>query len=777
MIYGADAAALVYFGKSASHLNLAESAVLAAVAQAPALNPLNAPAIALQRGKTVLATLLEREMITNSEFQEALQTEINFSPETPYQSIQIAPAFSRLVLDQLSTRFNQDRIERGGLIIITSLDYDLQLQAECTLATQVNRLRENLIEIKTLNGGDCQAARLLPTLSTIPSSLPEELSTSALILDHKNGQILALTDLVTQKSLSLSDVQLPSLVEHPAGSIITPWIYLSGFTRGLSPASMLWDIPTYSPTNNQLLETYIYHGPVRLRSALANDYLVPAKNVLDQVGVENVITTAATMGLSLAFDAEQDSALNFLNPIRVRIVELSQAYGVLANQGVLTGFPADPAQPGTTAILPSIVLLVSELNGNIWIGESSAPQNDWLISRPVISPQLAYLITDILSDENARWLSLGHPNPLEIGRPAAAKPGVSLTHSDLWISGYTPDWVVSAWMGCPPNETFCDLPSASVTGIWHSLMQFTSRNSPTHGWEKPPGILTIDVCNPSGLLPGRDCPSIVTEVFLENNSPTQTDTLYKKFQVNRETGRLATVFTPPEFIENRTFMILPPEAREWAKNAGIQLPPEDYDIIQAVNSLEHSDVNISSPHMYAFVRDQVRITGTASGNSFSSYRLRIGQGVYPQQWLEIGSESQSPVENDTLGIWDTSQLSGLYTLQLLVVQQEQQVKTAVVQVTVDNIPPEIISTYPQEQETVTPSLENLITLQVEASDNLMIDSVEVYIDGQLISKLRQAPYALPWPSTVGQHQLKVIVTDMAGNQVEKTVIFSVSKNN
>ena len=134
------------------------------------------------------------------------------------------------------------------------------------------------------------------------------------------------------------------------------------------------------------------------------------------------------------------------------------------------------------------------------------------------------------------------------------------------------------------------LESRQAAGIWYAVMQYLGRTRPADGWQIPPGIQAVSVCDPSGMLPTASCPSIVKELFLSGNEPTQADILYQDFQVNRETGRLATVFTPLELVDTRTCMVVPEEALDWAGQAGVPLPPREYDSIaasQAVSGCQH----------------------------------------------------------------------------------------------------------------------------------------------------------------------------------------------
>jgi hypothetical protein len=150
--------------------------------------------------------------------------------------------------------------------------------------------------------------------------------------------------------------------------------------------------------------------------------------------------------------------------------------------------------------------------------------------------------------------------------------------------------------------------------------------------------------------------------------------------LHRETGLLATVFTPPELIEKHVYMLISDTARDWALSAGIQIPPTTYDAIQAppVNPT----ANITSPELFADMNGAIKIIGTASGENFEYYRVQVGKGLNPQEWIQLGSDATAPVENGVLAEWDTKGLSGLYAVQLLVVRSDQKVDTTVIQVTI-----------------------------------------------------------------------------------------------
>jgi membrane peptidoglycan carboxypeptidase len=737
--YGAEAGAQLYFGKSVTQLDLSQAALLAAVSQAPALNPIDAAGAAEQRRIQTLMVMQGLGLLSAEEASQTIAT-----PPTLVSGNRVsgpglgdsAPAFVTLALSQLDARFGEGRVERGGLVIRTSLDYDLQQQAVCTVQSALARLAGDTTEFPTLDGSPCEAARLLPVLP--PGEKLTGASASAIIVDPQSGEILA-----TVGDFAGSE-QGAILAAHPAGTSITPFIYLTGFSRGLNPASLTWDIPTDSPLPGQ-----VYHGPIRLRTALANDYLPPAKSVLAQMGLESVQNISASFGLELPTGL-------LARDFEVSPVALAGAYAVFANSGVQAGRSINGAD-----IHPAAVLQVSGVDHSTW-ADWSAPQ-----SQSLLSPQLAYLMNQVLSDEIARWPSLGHPNPLEIGSPLGAKLSPALDNLGAWTVGYTPQRVIVTWLEGNGSDP---IPPTLSADLWHALMQSEANDLPPGRWEMPSGIVTVEVCDPSGLLPTAACPNVVSEVFLDGRQPVQADSLYQTFQINRETGLLATVFTSPDLVETHNYMVVPANARPWANSEGIAGPPSAYDTLQLPRVLP--EVKISLPGMFSNEHGMLEIVGSASGADFRSYRLEYGQGLYPQGWVLIGTDSSTAQSDGVLGEWDTRGLNGLYALRLMVVRSEQRVDQAVVQVTLDNTPPQVAISYPQARQQIDISQEPQVALQAQVNDPFLA-SVKFYMDGVPAGESAQAPYGVIWEALTGTHRLRVVAADQAGNITEASLDFTV----
>lgn len=758
-IYGVEAASQAFFNKSAIELTLAEAALLAATAEAPGIHPYEATQPVMERQRQILQKMFILGWISSDELAQASRSEIQIQAPAPLENA--SPAFTDLVLKQLSTAIPEEEVIRGGYRIITTLDYNLQMQSQCSTQALLNRLSGKK---DSVSGADCPTARLLPTLTTIQGDIPlGSLEAMLVALDPKTGQILSM---VGSDRPGLNPSRLPG---YSPGTLLSPVVYLSAFSRGFSPGSMLWDIPSRAGLSDHENRPNDYHGPVRLRTALVNDYIGVVKQLFDQLGQENIIRTARQLGIN-SLDLVNPGAgsltgfSEWVENRQITLLEAVQAYGIFANQGIVAGWSNSDSSSNNSPIQAATILRVENSFGQLLL-DWSQPQ-----SRPVISRSLAFLMTHVLSDETARWPSLGHPNPLEIGRPAAAKIGITSSQTIEWTVGYTPQIVIGTWIG-PAGNAGYPAPLHSSAALWHAEMQYALRNLPTENWEVPPGVRFVEVCDPSGLLPTPDCPSVVSEVFLSGLEPVQEDNLYQKVEINRETGKRATIFTPSELITERVYLIIPAEAAEWAKQSGLPLPPEDFDTIYAPEEL-NPNAQITEPAIFSHVHGQVIFRGKARGLGFQFYRLQVGQGLNPREWMQIGPDVPTAVEDGILGTWNTQGLSGLYTIQLWVVRTDQRVDRAVTQVTIDNEPPEVKILEPDANRAISKEAQ-LQLIRAEAADNLELDRVEFYLDNRLVVVLNEPPFVYPWKPTAGKHTLQITATDLAGNQSEAVLELTV----
>ncbi len=762
LAYGADSAAQLYFGKAAADLNLAESVLLASVSQSPAINPLDAPQAALQRQQEALNALEAARVFPPDEIEAARAAPLSFQPDTSFQGP--APAFVALALAQLETRFDRARVERGGMVVLTSLDYEIQARAACAVRTQLARLAE--VEPPT-----CGSVSALPPLP--PGVVVADASASAAVIDPRTGQVLALV------GDTKNGMESAFLTPHRPGTLLTPFVYLAGFTRGLSPATLTWDILPLFPAGAGSISpdtSDAYRGPIRLRVAMANDLSIPTRQVFDGIGAALVGQTLRAFGLELT-----PTSLDELLAVESRytILEMARVYGIFAAQGTLVGYEETLGslderfsdQGNLETRLSSSVETRLSSSVETWTllsirGADGREYASWNlpISEQVLSAPLSYLVTDVLRDGTVR----SSPNSFEIGRPAAVKTGFGPDGSDAWVVGYTPQRVVAIWLG---SEGLSEAPrSQAGAGLWTAVMQAASREVPPEDWPRPPGIIRLNVCDPSGLLPTSDCPNIVTETFIDGYQPFQPDSLYRAYDVNRETGLLATVFTPLALIEHRVYLQIPPEAAGWAVARGIEAPPDTYDTIRSprFNPL----VNITSPGLFDELKGTVTITGTAAGENFASYRLQYGQGLNPSGWVLI-VESDQPVEAGNLAEWDTSGLGGLYAVQLIVVGADSRIETATTQVTVDNESPFVGLDFPLDGDEISLAEYPQIIFQPRVSDNLFVENVEIWLDGRRLASFDAPPFTTTWAARRGERTLRIVARDRLGNETTLDVNFMV----
>ncbi len=747
-ITGAESAARVYFGKSSADLNEAEVALLAGLSTAPALNPHDSPQAAEDLMQASLEKLVSAGLFSDEVRQAALDTGFSIQPPTE-ESVPSSPAFTRLALQQLSALVSDDRLALGGLQIRTTLDLVQQEQLECALKAQLDRLETTSVPADST----CAAARLLPALPPLEQPLPAGTQAAGILMDPVSGEILALAGKTTL------DASGDIYGTMQGGTVLSPFLAAAAFSRGYSPASLVWDLPRPAVDDSIPLTREVavqYRGPVRLRTALISDRLNPLEDLIETLGPRNTWRLVRPLGITSLENAYAPEKL-LEGGGSVSLLEVAQGMNVFANLGDLYGLQITAGE----ALQPSTLLAVEDSYGE------SMFESDIIRRQPVLSAPLAYLVHNILSDEPMRRTELGYPNPFELGRPAGAKYGSTVDGREIWAAGYTPQRSAVIWMGIGPEPetgvTFSKpLGVKAAGGVWNAIMRQSLTGLSALDWTEPNGVSTLEVCDPSGMLPTTNCPSRVKEVFLQGSEPTTTDDLYRPVQINRETGNIATVFTPAGLVEDSVFLSIPENARDWARAAGIALAPSDYDTIQSGTVLE--DVHIDSPALFSQVSGKVIIHGTAAGEGFKNFRLQIGEGLNPKDWVQI-AENSIPIIDSQLAEWDTAGSNGLFAIRLVVVRDDNTLQTALSQVTVDNTPPEITIISPAEGISV--SGVKPVFMQAEVADSSPITKVEWLVDGNRVGESDHAPYTFEWETPLrGSHKLTVKAVDAAGNPAE-----------
>ncbi len=525
--YGIEAAAELYFSKSAKDLSLAEAALLAGLPAAPSrYSPFGAhPELAKGRQETVLRRMVEDGYITAEEADRAKEEELTFAE----QEVLKAPHFALWVKEQLAEKYGEAVVEQGGLRVATTLDLELQEFAEATVATEVGKLKRYDVG----NG-------------------------AVLVTKPKTGEILAM---VGSKDYFAEDedgkVNIIFANRQP-GSSIKPLNYaLALKDEKITPATPLADVPTcfsvfgqpsYCPSNYD--ETF--HGAIQARFALGSSFNIPAVRVLALNGVENFVEFAKEMGITTFTDPSNYGLSLTLGGGEVRPYDMAVAFGVFANQGI--------KQP-----------LISILKVEDWRGKVlEEVKIDELEGDKVLSTDVTFLISHILYDNNARVLTFGESSYLNVrGHPeVSVKTGTTNDRRDNWTIGYTSEILAVSWVGNNDNSPMGWAVSgvSGASPIWNKIIReaLNKAEEEGHSWPlQPDGVTGANICAVTGNLPtgpeeDPGCPTRF-EYFLKGNIDSQLETGSKDVFIDKTTGTLAPEDFPPELIEtqNHPFVLDP----------------------------------------------------------------------------------------------------------------------------------------------------------------------------------------------------------------------------
>ena len=719
MAVGVEAAAQIYFSKSVEDLTLAEATMLVHLPNSPTLNPIDAPEQAKKRQEMVLDEMYLQGYLTADEAWAAKQEEIVV---TPYDATIVAPYFTVYALEQLGRLYGPEMVYGGGLQVITSVDLEVQEQVQ-------SFVREHIDSIRGKHNAQ---------------------SAATVVIDTKTGELVAMVGGVDYYAGGSGQVNVAVTPRQP-GSSFKPIVYATAFIQGYTPASMVMDVRTsfpdppnapYVPENYSLG----YAGPVTLRRALACSYNIPAVAMLQNAGIQNVLDTAHRMGITDLKPSDlppplTDYTLSLaLGGFPVKVLDMAYAFTAFANGGNLLGMPAPAAQQeaGLRSVDPAVILEVRDAQGNLLFGQDE-PQR-----AQAIRPEVAFLVTDILSDNAARTPAFGANSVINLpDRPAAVKTGTTQFYTDGWAVGYTPQYSVAVWVGDPDGEEVMNTAGVTVAGpLWRRIMNYLHEGLPVEGFSRPPGLVSVVVDTTSGLLPTEYSPSRSQELFVEGSEPSETDNVHQPYSICMESGQLATPYCPRGSVHTRVYSVYPPEAADWMRETGVAQPPRRHCPIHGP-SLAAVPVAITGPTLYERVKGTVPITGNAAPGGFERYWLQYGPGMAPTQWTRIGGDHTNPVGNDVLDFWDTSGLSGLYTLQLNVAAAGG-VQQFAVQVLVDGTPPALSLLSPYNGQRISRSQQDYINIQVSAVDDTAMDRVEFYGNGQFLGYSTVAPYTKRW---------------------------------
>lgn len=746
LAYGLQAAAETYFGKQVQDLDLTECATLAAVPQYPLLNPIDNPQKTLERRNIVLDQMLLQNYITEGEAVAAKAQKLRV---TPKRFDIRAPHFVFYVRRQLEEKYGPEIVYRGGLNVYTSLDYNIQQVAENAARDQVKKLTAEKRNVT---------------------------NASVVVLRPSTGEIVGMAGSVDYFNRDIDGQVNVALAPRQPGSSFKPITYLTAFAQGYTAASMLMDVrtvfddpgnPPYVPENYDRK----YHGPTRLRTALGSSYNIPAVKLIQLVNPKNVVITAHRLGINTLNREKYGLALT-LGGGETTLLDLTYANSVLANQGVMTGTPVDPKElkPGYRALDPVSILKIVDAN-NKTLYEFKSPDKV-----QVVTPQLSYLVSDILADNVARTPGFGSNSVLKLSRPAAVKTGTTSDWRDNWTLGYSPDYAVGVWVGNADNSEMEHISGVmGAAPIWRDVMEKIHQTLPVRWYAEPPGMVRVEVCATSGLLPTPYCPERVKELFIAGTEPKSFDNIWQPFRIYKPTGKLATVYNPPDQVEEKVFPIYPPEAADWVRENNIPQPPSEYDTSNRTTA-QGGDVAITAPASYSSIAGIITITGNARLDNLATYRLAFGKGLDPTQWTQIGGDHSNRVDNGFLEQWDVSALDGLYTLKLTAVERNGTPREAAIQVIVDNKPPTIKIIHPQDGAIYSPEKDEWVSIGIEAVDNASMSKVEFYLDGGYIGATTVAPYNKKWTIKMSDNLTRTLAAAVAVTPTKPITITRVITN-
>jgi penicillin-binding protein 1C len=553
--YGIEAAARNYLGKSAKVLDTAESAFLIGLTQAPnAYNPFKNFAKTKARQEQILAQMLENDFIDEIEYAAFLQQKILLRGLN--QSGDFAPHFVRMILGEVDELIADLPSEIEGIRIYTSLNSQMQTQAERIIAHNLGLLTEKNASNAALLALDTKTAEVLAWVGSA---------------DFENESIAGQFDVL----LSL----------RQPGSALKPFTYLAAFEKNWTPATLIFDIPTefnspfgaYAPRNYD----FKFRGPVLARIALASSLNVPAVKTLEYVGVENFLGFLRKFGIeSLNQSAGHYGLALTLGGGEVSPYELARAYLALANFG------------DYQALRP--IREIRDLKGTLL---KDFPQKKSMILGKKGRAH-AWQIIDILSDNAARIAGFGSDSALRLSHRTAVKTGTTRNYKDNWTVGFNTDLLTLVWVGNSDASSMRNISGVSgAAPIWRDFMETFSNFGMGHrDFPKPKNLVKKQICLISGKLTHENCPNSYEEFFVTGTQPQEKDNFYQKVKISLDGETLITdeclAANPTWQYVEKVYLDLPPALDVWAKEQNLQqIPQKRCD----ENLLGHDELLIISP--------------------------------------------------------------------------------------------------------------------------------------------------------------------------------------
>jgi len=532
--YGVEEAAKIYFSKHAKELTLSEAALLAGLPQAPSIySPFYNPDLAKERRNSVLKTMYTAKYIDKNTYEKETQKVLKINP--PKTSIN-APHFVFYVKYQLEQVYSLQQIEEEGLKVTTTLNLEVQKQAENILKNELEKIKE----LDVTNG-------------------------AILVTRPPTGEILSMIGSVDYFATASGAFNVATALRQP-GSSIKPLNYAVGLDRKLvTPATVFLDVPTcflaagqpktYCPVNYDGQ----FHGPTQLRFTLGNSYNIPAVKMLAYNGVENFIASASAFTISTFKDPKKYGLSLTLGGGEVKMTEMAQAFSAFANRGIAKKLVS--------------ILKIEDKNGKVLyqlkdpnlikdVKKSLPSPNFFAITgSKAISQETAFLISHILLDNNARSAAFGDHSYLIIPNKAVSvKTGTTDDKKDNWTIGFTPNFLTAVWVGNNDNTPMNPYLTSGVTGaapIWNQVMSYVLKNQSDLWPVRPADVVGKQVCWDNGTLAekkedGSESCQSRFEYFIKGTEPISSVTMKELLPINRDSGRLTQVDDPNAELQEKT---------------------------------------------------------------------------------------------------------------------------------------------------------------------------------------------------------------------------------
>ncbi len=657
--YGIEAAAETYFNTPAADLQLWQSSFLAGLPQSPAIYDIyNNREATLTRNKSVLVLMYELSNEKNCIFigknlekvcvsaNDALNAADTLEAYTFTQNTNSMrfPHWVVYIQSLLESQYDSQTIYHSGFSIYTTVDPDLQELAQRAVQEQLATMSAN----NATNG-------------------------AVVAMDPNTGEILAMVGSADFYNEAISGQVNMALTEtRQPGSSIKPITYLAAFEKDWTPSTLIWDVPGSYPPSGRADDPSApyepvnydgrFHGPVTVRSALANSYNIPAVKALQYVGIyddpntngeDGFIAMAKRLGITSLTREDYGLSLT-LGGGEVSLLQMTGAYSVLANEG--------------KRVAPVAVTKLVDYTGKV-VFEYSAPEGD-----QVVRAAHAYLLTSILSDTDARAPMFGRDSILNLPFAAAAKTGTTNDYRDNWTLGYTPDLVVGVWVG---NADYS--PMVNTTGIsgaapiWARVMENginMLKGGAATPFTQPQDVVERTICSVSGTEPSEYCPNQRSEIFASDQLPASKEhDLWAKVQIDAWTGLRASAACSDFANEELVINVSDKDAIRWLKTDQGKNWAHDHGFPDPFVILPERECRADDPRavidMVTLVdgrtisENPFKIVGVIDATAnFKDFKIDWGEGEKPGEWNTLVDWENTPVRSaEEIFSWDLTEIT------------------------------------------------------------------------------------------------------------------------